>query len=122
MIKEIAERQSPPWKVEWHKVTFESLRADMESGRFDVFADAVYMEVPRTADFGFTIPFSYFGVAVALVRRDEERFHRFEDLDREDITIALAEGWTSTRYPHPPPLEAEVQAHHRRRRPLRPAP
>ena len=98
MIKEIATRQSPPWRVEWHKVTFESLRADMESGRFDVFADAVYMEVPRTADFGFTIPFSYFGVAVALVRRDEERFRRFEDLNREDITIALAEGWTSTQF------------------------
>ena len=100
MIKEIATRESPPWKVEWHKVTFESLRADMESGRFDVFADAVYMEVPRTADFGFTIPFSYFGVAVALVRRDEERFRRFEDLDRENIAIALAEGWTSTQYAH----------------------
>ena len=98
MLKEIAARQSPPWKIEWHKITFETLRADMESGRFDVFADAVYQTVPRASDFGLTIPYSYFGVAVGLVRKNETRFSRFEDLDREGITIALAQGWTSTEY------------------------
>lgn len=98
MLKEIAARQSPPWRIEWQKVTFETLRADMESGRFDVFADAVYQTVPRASDFGLTIPYSYFGVAVGLVRKNETRFQRFEDLDREGITIALAQGWTSTEY------------------------
>lgn len=98
MLKEIAARQSPPWKIEWHKVTFETLKADMESGRFDVFADAVYQTVPRASDFGLTIPYSYFGVAVGLVRKNESRFQKFEDLDREGITIALAQGWTSTEF------------------------
>ena len=98
MLNEIAQRQSPPWTIEWHKVTFETLRTDMESGRFDVFADAVYQTMPRAADFALTIPYSYFGVAVALVRRDEIRFKEFADLDRPDITIALAEGWTSTEF------------------------
>src|SRR5580693_166549 len=32
MINEIASRQTPPWTVEWHKVTFETLKADIESG------------------------------------------------------------------------------------------
>lgn len=98
MLHEMASRQDPPWRIEWHKVTFETLKADMESGRFDVFADAVYQTVPRAADFGFTIPYSYFGVAVGLVRKGEKRFTRFDDLDRPDITIALAQGWTSTEY------------------------
>jgi len=98
MLKEIAARQSPPWKIEWHKITFETLKADMESGRFDVFADAVYQTVPRASDFGLTIPYSYFGVAVGLVRKNETRFQKFEDLDREGITIALAQGWTSTEF------------------------
>lgn len=98
MLKEIAARQSPPWKIEWHKITFETLKADMESGRFDVFADAVYQTVPRASDFGLTVPYSYFGVAVGLVRKNETRFQKFEDLDREGITIALAQGWTSTEF------------------------
>jgi len=99
MVNEIAKRQSPPWRVEWHKVTFETLRADMESGRFDVFTDAVYQTAARGASFGFTIPFAYFGVAAGLVRKGQEsRFQRFDDLDREGITIAVAEGWTSTEY------------------------
>src|ERR1041385_592145 len=98
MLKEIATRQSPPWKIEWHKVTFETLKADMESGRFDVFADAVYQTVPRASDFGLTVPYSYFGVAVGLVRKNETRFQKFEDLDHEGITIALAQGWTSTEF------------------------
>jgi polar amino acid transport system substrate-binding protein len=98
LINEMAARQSPPWTIEWQPTTFESLKADMESGRFDVFADAVYQTVPRAAEFGFTDPFGYFGVAVALVRKDDSRFNKFSDLDRSDITIALAEGWTSTEY------------------------
>lgn len=98
MLHEMASRQDPPWRIEWHKVTFETLKADVESGRFDVFADAVYQTVPRAADFGFTIPYSYFGVAVGLVRKGEKRFTRFDDLDRPDVTIALAQGWTSTEY------------------------
>ncbi len=98
MVGEIASRQTPPWTVEWHKVTFETLKGDMESGRFDVFADAVYQTAPRASEFGLTVPFGYFGVAVGLVRKNEIRFSKFEDLDRPDVTIALAEGWTSTEY------------------------
>jgi len=98
MLREIASRQNPPWQIEWHQVTFETLRTDMESGRFDVFADAVYETIPRATDFAFTIPYSYFGVAAGLVRCGDDRFKQFSDLDRPDITIALAEGWTSTEF------------------------
>ncbi|MBV9266061.1 MAG: amino acid ABC transporter substrate-binding protein [Acidobacteriaceae bacterium] len=98
MVNEIVSRQTPPWSVEWHQVTFETLKADMESGRFDVFADAVYQTMQRASEFGVTIPYSYFGVAVALVRKNETRFKQFTDLDQPNITIALAEGWTSTEY------------------------
>lgn len=98
IINEIAKRQTPPWKVEWHKANWETLRADMYSGRFDVLADGVYLTVGRASEFLFTEPFSYFGVAVAVVRKDEKRFSKFEDLDREGIIISLAEGWTSTDF------------------------
>ena len=98
MVNEIVSRQTPPWSAEWHQVTFETLKADMDSARFDVFADAVYQTLPRASEFGLTIPYSYFGVAVGLVRKNETRFQKFEDVDRPGITVALAEGWTSTEY------------------------
>ena len=98
MVSEIASRQVPPWEVEWHRVNFDTLRADMESGRFDVFADAVYATVPRAAQFGFTVPYAYFGVGAGVVREGESRFERFEDIDRDDVVVSLAEGWTATTY------------------------
>ncbi|SRR6266481_1202607 len=110
MVNEIASRQTPPWTVEWHQVTFETLKADMESGRFDVFADAVYQTMPRASEFGMTIPYSYFGVAAGLVRKDDNRFSTFEDLDKPGITISLAEGWTSTEYARAHLKQAKLQA------------
>lgn len=98
IIHEIAGRQSPPLEVEWHKVTFETLRSDMYSGRFDVFADAVYQTVPRASQFGFSEPYGYFGVGVGVVRVDETRFESFSDVNRSDVVVSLAEGWTATEY------------------------
>ena len=111
IINAIADRQIPPWNVEWHKITWESLRADMYRGSFDLFADAVYQTIPRAAEFAFTEPFSYFGVAVAVVRHDETRFLKFEDLAQPGIKVSLAEGWTSTEYArkHLPPENLAIK-------------
>lgn len=98
MINEIASRASPPWKVEWYNLNWDTFRADMLSGKFDVVADAVYATVPKAHDFAFTEPFSYFGLAAAVVKIGDTRFARFRDLDRADITIALAQGYVSTEY------------------------
>lgn len=98
LVNEIASRQTPPWKVEWHKASWESLRADMYSGKFDLFAEGIYQTVPRATEFRFSEPFSYFGVAVAVVRKDESRFVAILDLNKPGITISLPEGWTSTEY------------------------
>lgn len=98
MINEIAARQVPPWKIEWHKVSWEALRADMYSGKFDVLPNAIYQTVPRASEFLFSVPFTYVGVGVAVVRSDETRFQTFEDLNKPGVTVSLAEGWTATEY------------------------
>lgn len=100
LITEIGKRHDPPLKVEWTNLSWARLRADMVGGRFDVLVDAVYHTIPRASDFAFTEPFSYFGIACGLVRQDDNRFRTFEDLNRSDITIALAAGYTSTDYAH----------------------
>ena len=98
MIEQMAARQNPPWRVEWHQVSWETLRADMYSGKFDVLPNAIYQTLPRASEFLFSIPFTYVGVGVAVVRSNEQRIRTFTDLNEAGITVSLAEGWTATEY------------------------
>lgn len=96
LINEIAQRHSPPLRVEWFNLDWQTLPTDMDRGNFDVLADAVYYEIDRASDYLFTDPFSFFGIGAAVVRIRENRFTSFEDLNRPDIRIAVAAGYTST--------------------------
>jgi len=98
LVNAIASRTAPALKVEWHQFSFDTMKPDLDADRFDFIADPVFMTVPRSADFAFSTPYSYFGIAVGLVRSDDNRFQTFSDLDRPGITIILAEGWTSSEY------------------------
>jgi ABC-type amino acid transport substrate-binding protein len=98
MINEIAKRSSPSLRVEWYNLNWETFRSDILSDKFDVVADAVYATIPKANDFQFTEPFSYFGLAAAVVRIDDNRFTSFKDLDRPDIVITLAQGYVSNDY------------------------
>lgn len=98
LVNEIAARSVPPMKVEWHLINWDTLRADMVSKKCDFIADPVYQTVPKALEFSYCDPYSYFGIALPVVRKDDNRFKTFSDLDRSDITIAIAEGWVSTDY------------------------
>jgi cyclohexadienyl dehydratase len=98
IVNEIAARSVPPMKVEWHLINWETLRSDIMSKKFDFIADPVYQTVPRAIEFAYCDPYSYFGIALGVVRKNEQRFKTFKDLDRDDIVIAIAEGWVSTDY------------------------
>lgn len=98
VVNEIAGRAEPPLRVEWHLLQWETFRADLQTGKFDFIADPVYQTVGRAIDFRVSDPVSYFGIAVGLVRKDETRFVTFQDIDRADVTVALAEGYTSSEY------------------------
>ncbi len=98
MIDSIAMRCNPPLKVEWYNLQWENFNADMNSGKFDFLADGVYATMPKAFDFNFTQPFSFFGIGCAVVRKDEDRFKTFDDLNRSDITISVAQAYVSTEY------------------------
>jgi len=98
MVYEMASRFEPPIKVEWFNLNWATYRADMLSKRFDFLADATYKIIPKAIDFNISRTFSYFGIGAAIVRKDEKRFKTFNDLDRSDITIALAQGYITTDY------------------------
>jgi len=98
LVNEIANLSEPKLKVEWVKFNFETLKTDMLSGKFEFIADPVYQTITRARDLGCTQPYAYFGISVGIVKKDDNRFNTFKDLDRSDISISLAEGWTSSEY------------------------
>lgn len=98
LIKEIANSVEPALKIEWVRFSWETIQTELQSGKFDIIADPVYQTVPRALEFSFSIPYAYFGIAVGIVRKDDNRFKSFKDLNRDDITISLAKGWTSSEY------------------------
>jgi ABC-type amino acid transport substrate-binding protein len=98
MVNEIANQCVPKLKIEWYKLQWENFNADMNSGKFDFLADGVFATIPKAYDFNFTLPFSYFGMCVAIVKKDDNRFHTFHDLNRSDITISYAQGFASGDY------------------------
>ncbi len=98
LVDEIAARSVPKLKVEWHIFNWDTMRTDMLSKKFDLIADPVYQTIPKALEFSYTQPYSYFGVALGVVRKNDDRFKTFQDLDRNDITVVLAEGWVSSDY------------------------
>jgi ABC-type amino acid transport substrate-binding protein len=97
LINEIA-NLADTLKVEWVQFNWETIQTELQSGKFDVIADPVYQTIPRALEFSFSVPYAYFGIAVGIVRKDDNRFKTFNDLNRNDIIISLAKGWTSSEY------------------------
>jgi ABC-type amino acid transport substrate-binding protein len=82
-------------KIVWHRLNWNTMSADLKRGEFDVIADPIFQTIPRAREFSFTEPYAYFSDGIAVVRKNDNRFQRFEDLDRKDIKIAVGQGWAS---------------------------
>ena len=96
LITEIAKRAE--LEVRFHRFQWETMKPDLMRGKWDVAIEPVFVTMPRALDFGFTEPYGRFGIACAIVRKDDERFKTFADLDQPGIKISLAEGWTSSEF------------------------
>jgi len=96
LVNEIAKHCSPPLVVKWHKFSWQTMKADLSSKSFDFVAESVFQTIPRAEDFGLGEPYAAFGIGAAVVRRNDNRFVQFDDLDKSNVTIVLAEGWTTS--------------------------
>lgn len=96
MVYYIANSFSPPWAVEFHEINWDTLRADLYSGKCDFVANVMYATIPRLPDFDFTTPYTYMSMGIGIVGRDDNRFSKFEDLNRSEVKISLVQGWTPT--------------------------
>jgi ABC-type amino acid transport substrate-binding protein len=82
-------------EVEWHRINWNTMSADLKRGEFDVIADPIFQTIPRAREFSFTEPYAYFADGIAVVKKDENRFKEFKDLNAKGIKIVVGQGWAS---------------------------
>ena len=82
-------------KVVWHRINWNTMAADLKRGEFDVIADPIFLTIPRAKEFEFSIPYAYFADEIAVVRRDEQRVQKFEDLGKPGLKIVVGKGFAA---------------------------
>lgn len=82
-------------KVVWHRVNWNTFIPDIKRGEFDIIADPILMTIPRCQEFAFTEPYDYFSDGVIVLKKNEDRFTDFGDLNQSGIRIAVGKGFAS---------------------------
>jgi ABC-type amino acid transport substrate-binding protein len=90
IVEEIARQIGA--KVEWHRMNWNTMGADLERGQFDVVADPIFQTPQRGREFTFSEPYSYFAIGIAVVRKGESRFRKFDDINDPNVTVAVGQG------------------------------
>jgi ABC-type amino acid transport substrate-binding protein len=85
-------------EVVWVETSWDRMLVDLKSNKFDLMVEPMFQTVPRAAEVDFSMPYSYFGYAVAIVKADDTRFSRVEDINTPGITVAVAQGVSDHEY------------------------
>lgn len=86
------------WQIEWIKTTADTKIIDLESDKFDLMAEPIFATIPRAARVTFTNPYAYFGDAAAVVKVNENRFNKIDDLNNKNITVAVRLGYSDQKF------------------------
>ena len=98
MMEKAAEKLS--LKVEWsEEVSYGTIIAGLETGRYDMICTGMYQNAPRSRSIAFTVPFLY-SPMFPLVRVDETRIKGPADLNKPETTIAVLEGEAGSIFAH----------------------
>jgi len=82
-------------RVEWHRLNWNTFIPDLQRGEFDMIGEPIFMTIPRSREMSFSEPIDYFADGVVVVRKDDNRFSTFEDLDKPGTKIAVQMGFAS---------------------------
>jgi polar amino acid transport system substrate-binding protein len=78
-------------KPEWVETTWGTFAAGLQSGQIDICVAGVFQTVRRAMAVDFTKPIFYMGYS-AVVRKDDDRFQKIDDMNKEDVKIAVVQG------------------------------
>lgn len=79
-------------KVEWRRLNWNTMAADLKRGEFDVVADPIFQTPQRARELTFTEPYSYFPIGIGIVRRGDRRFASFDAINTASVTAAVGQG------------------------------
>jgi ABC-type amino acid transport substrate-binding protein len=96
VVEEIAKELG--CKVEWHRLSWDTMSADLKRGVYDMIADPIFGTIPRAPEFSFSEPYAFFADGIAVVKKSEDRFHTFEDLNKPGIKISVGLGQASEAF------------------------
>ena len=94
--------------IEWHRINWNTMSADLKRGEFDVIVDPIFQTIPRAREFSFTDPYAFFADGIAVVKKSDNRFEEFQDLNRKDIKIVVGQGWASEAFVRANLTEPEI--------------
>lgn len=84
--------------VQWTRFNWNTMKADLDRGQFDVLADAVFQTPARGREMTFTEPFAYFAIGIGVVRKDDIRFLKFEDINNPKVKVAVGQGFAEETF------------------------
>jgi ABC-type amino acid transport substrate-binding protein len=85
-------------EVEWHRFNWNTMKADLQRGEFDVLADAIFQTPARGREMTFTEPYAYFAIGIGVVRRSEDRFTLFGDINNPSVRVAVGQGFAEETF------------------------
>jgi cyclohexadienyl dehydratase len=93
MLIDIAEEiaRQAEIEIEYVESTWGEFPADLNTGRCDAGIAGIYPTITRSTSVSFTRPFFYVGNSVGVKKKDE-RFEKIEDLNKENVKIAVLQG------------------------------
>jgi len=96
IVEEIARQIGA--KVEWKRFNWNTMAADLKRGEYDVLADAVFQTPARGREFLFTEPYAYFAIGIGVVKRGDNRFANFDEINDPSITVAVGQGFAEETF------------------------
>jgi cyclohexadienyl dehydratase len=85
-------------KIEYVKMTFGSMLADLAADKFDVAMSGMGRTLDRARIATFSKPYMRYGKLMMIRSADKERFHSLADLDQPGIRIAYNKGGLNERF------------------------
>ena len=84
--------------VEWKKFNWNTMKADLDRGEFDLLADAVFMTPARGREMAFTEPYAFLPIGIGVVKKGDNRFSQFDQINDARYRVAVGEGFAEQAF------------------------
>lgn len=85
-------------KVEWKRFNWNTMKADLDRGEFDLLADAVFQTPARGREMTFTEPYAFLPIGIGVVRKGDTRFSQFDEINDARYRVAVGEGFAEETF------------------------